>query len=292
VTFCHPDSVTREYFDETMVNRQRLLFAIATRRQLERWEPLVAKSVRLGLYEKRQLDSADIWAAEIEHHFLLIAARNLFRALELPPPTNISIDATLRSELPFQMGCGRWFTGQPGAGYAYSSGTSFAAPIVAGVAALLWAARPELQNFQVADLLMRSASRPVGAGWSPDRGWGVVNAARALELATGSSSRDTVVINQFATGGPPKPSRVFAVTASVAWQDGVPVSLGTTSCEASVRGRILTPVQESFAPGSVSCAWRIPVNTGGRRIFGTVRVVDGNNNQAARGFSTVIRRNK
>ena len=34
-----------EYFDERMVNRERLLWAIATRRQLERWEPYVAAAV-------------------------------------------------------------------------------------------------------------------------------------------------------------------------------------------------------------------------------------------------------
>jgi hypothetical protein len=90
--------VTDNYFDQGMVNRQRLLFAIATRRQLARWEPLVAKSVSLS-FHKRELNSAEIWAAEIEHHFLLIAARNLFRALDLPPATNVSTDATLRYEL-------------------------------------------------------------------------------------------------------------------------------------------------------------------------------------------------
>ena len=82
--------VTRNYFDDVMINRQRLLFAIATRRQLDRWEPIVAAHVR-RLMGDRQLDDPDIWAAEIEHHFLLIAARNLLRALELPPSTNVTV---------------------------------------------------------------------------------------------------------------------------------------------------------------------------------------------------------
>ena len=90
--------VTRNYFDDVMINRQRLLFAIATRRQLDRWEPIVAAHVR-RLMGDRQLDDPDIWAAEIEHHFLLIAARNLLRALELPPSTNVTVDQTLRAEL-------------------------------------------------------------------------------------------------------------------------------------------------------------------------------------------------
>jgi hypothetical protein len=47
----------------------------------------------------RQLDDADIWLAAIEHHFILIGARNLFRALDLAPAANVSVDPTLRSEL-------------------------------------------------------------------------------------------------------------------------------------------------------------------------------------------------
>ena len=87
-----------QYFDTLMVNRQRLLWAVATRRQLERWEPYVAAAVLRG-YERRQLDGADIWLAQIEHHFALIAARNLLRALDLEPATRVVIDSTLRDEL-------------------------------------------------------------------------------------------------------------------------------------------------------------------------------------------------
>jgi subtilisin family serine protease len=72
-----------------------------------------------------------------------------------------------------------------GARYAYLAGTSFSAPEVAGVAALIWAARPELQNYQVADLIKLSARRALGAGWTQTRGCGVLDAGAALELAVG-----------------------------------------------------------------------------------------------------------
>ena len=87
-----------EYFDARMLNRQRLLWAIATRRQLERWEPLVAAAV-LRDFERRQLDDADTWVAAIEHHLALIAARHLLRALELPPAAGVAVDPTMRAEL-------------------------------------------------------------------------------------------------------------------------------------------------------------------------------------------------
>ena len=89
----------QNYFDPLMVRRQRLIWTIATRRQLERWEPLVAESIRRDLYKNGQLDSADIWTAATEHHFALVAARHLFRALDFPPAANITVDPTLRDEL-------------------------------------------------------------------------------------------------------------------------------------------------------------------------------------------------
>jgi hypothetical protein len=86
------------YFDRRMVNRERLFWTVATRRQLERWEPLFAESVRRR-HDDRQLDDSDIWAAQIEHHFALIAGGHLLQALELDPASNVSLDPTLRAEL-------------------------------------------------------------------------------------------------------------------------------------------------------------------------------------------------
>lgn len=86
------------YFDGTMINRQRLLWTVATRRQLERWEPFVATAVFLGS-SNRHLDDSRIWLAELEHHFTLIAARHLLRALELPPVSGVPLDSTLRAEI-------------------------------------------------------------------------------------------------------------------------------------------------------------------------------------------------
>jgi subtilisin family serine protease len=68
--------------------------------------------------------------------------------------------------------------------YAYVAGTSFSAPEVAGVAALVWAARPELENYQVADIIKQSARRDAATGWTPTMGCGVLDAGAALELAT------------------------------------------------------------------------------------------------------------
>jgi subtilisin family serine protease len=75
-----------------------------------------------------------------------------------------------------------WY-GEAEAHYGYISGTSFAAPEVAGVAALILAANPALTNYQVADILKQSATR-TSAGWTPEMGCGILDAGAAVELAT------------------------------------------------------------------------------------------------------------
>jgi len=65
--------------------------------------------------------------------------------------------------------------------YGYGSGTSFAAPQVAGAAALVWAANPALSAQQVAQLLKETASG--GGKWSSELGFGVIDVAAAVARA-------------------------------------------------------------------------------------------------------------
>ena len=64
--------------------------------------------------------------------------------------------------------------------YAYLQGTSMAAPIVAGVAALARTLNPDAQAADVVRALKETATRAPGSGWSPELGWGIVNAGAAL----------------------------------------------------------------------------------------------------------------
>ena len=71
----------------------------------------------------------------------------------------------------------------PGSGglYGYGSGTSFAAPQVAGAAALVWAASPQLSAEEVASILEQTAS---GQGtWNEELGYGVLDVAAAVARA-------------------------------------------------------------------------------------------------------------
>jgi hypothetical protein len=92
--------MNRDYFDESMVNQMRLRWTIATRRQLERWEPIVASFVRdLYARPRRSTDGMTIWSAWMEHHFALVAAAHLMQALDLSPASRVSVDPTLRAEV-------------------------------------------------------------------------------------------------------------------------------------------------------------------------------------------------
>jgi hypothetical protein len=86
-----------EYFDPATVVRAALEWAIATRVQLARWEPLVADRLREESY-KIAFPAGGYWQAHCEWHFCLIAARNLIRALDLLDPP-LTIDQVLRQEI-------------------------------------------------------------------------------------------------------------------------------------------------------------------------------------------------
>jgi type VII secretion-associated serine protease mycosin len=68
----------------------------------------------------------------------------------------------------------------PGGDYATGAGTSFAAPIVSGIAALVRAQNPALTQAQVGDRLRTSARDAGPRGIDPYYGYGVIDAARAL----------------------------------------------------------------------------------------------------------------
>jgi hypothetical protein len=67
-----------------------------------------------------------------------------------------------------------------GSHYGYGEGTSFAAPIVSGLAALAWQAERRLASEQVADVMTRAAN---GSGWNEFTGAGVTDGMRAVEIA-------------------------------------------------------------------------------------------------------------
>jgi subtilisin family serine protease len=72
--------------------------------------------------------------------------------------------------------------------YGYDQGTSMATPVVAGIAALLFAQNPVRTPEEVENILATTADKtgsdPYTNGWNQYEGWGRVNAYRALTLSS------------------------------------------------------------------------------------------------------------
>ena len=79
----------------------------------------------------------------------------------------------------FGCDCRRDFFGDPR--YAYLQGTSMAAPQVTALAALVGNLNPFLSAQQKIRLIKETARRT--GGWSPDTGWGILDAGRAVRAA-------------------------------------------------------------------------------------------------------------
>ncbi|MBA2348423.1 MAG: S8 family serine peptidase [Solirubrobacterales bacterium] len=67
--------------------------------------------------------------------------------------------------------------------FAYVQGTSMAAPMVTGVAAMVRRLNPDLSADEVIAVLKQTARREPGSGWAPDLGWGILDAGAAVAAA-------------------------------------------------------------------------------------------------------------
>jgi subtilisin family serine protease len=67
--------------------------------------------------------------------------------------------------------------------YAYLAGTSMSTPQVAGVAALMRHLNPDLPPADVVRILKQTARRPADVAWTPELGWGILDAGAALAAA-------------------------------------------------------------------------------------------------------------
>ncbi|MEE8704424.1 MAG: S8 family serine peptidase [Olsenella sp.] len=107
--------------------------------------------------------------------------------------------------------------------YGTMSGTSMAAPYVAGVVALEFSANPSLSPRQAMDVLYESADDVpyTGEGWDAATGYGAANAHRAVAMAEGTRdiSAATAPLTVWAKGTSPDPNVTYG------YEDGEPVTL-------------------------------------------------------------------
>jgi subtilisin family serine protease len=166
--------------------------------------------------------------------------------------------------------CDAVYVDAAGNHYAYASGTSFAAPIVTGIAALVWAAAPSLTNVQVASVLEQTATRPAETGWLPTTGWGIVNARAALESVLGRKAVDGLSLSNVHLAGVRAPGARMSATARATWDDEMPVVTGASpTCTVSVGGKVVRS-SVTLATGVLSCTFRLPAGSAGKHVTGSL----------------------
>jgi subtilisin family serine protease len=101
--------------------------------------------------------------------------------------------------------------------YAYLQGTSMAAPQVAATGALIRKLNPDLPIQRVLRIIKDRARRAAGGSWSPDLGWGILDAGAAVQTA-----RDTDLRAPTSTVRAPSRTRGRSVTLRLHGRDGGP----------------------------------------------------------------------
>jgi subtilisin family serine protease len=129
----------------------------------------------------------DTWAEFSSHGFWVsVAAPGQGQSGLCPHGVFSTIPGNQTLDWDSQGSCNQVFRDErDGSRYAYGPGTSFAAPIAAGVSSVAWQAEPRLQSQQVAEVIMRSARQTRGpaGSWNEFTGRGVVNSEAAVALA-------------------------------------------------------------------------------------------------------------
>ncbi len=167
-----------------------------------------------------------------------------------------------------------------GGSYGSVSGTSFSAPIVAGLAGLVLSTNPALDGTQVQEVIKESADDLGNPGWDDNYGWGRINAARAVEMATstvGSGDTEAPQVSLLA------PTTGATVSGKVDLSASASDNTAVDSVSFSIDGTALGTVSES--PYTIS--WdSLTVANGSHVLMATA--VDMAGNTASVGLSFTV----
>ncbi len=149
-----------------------------------------------------------------------------------------------------------------GGSYGYMSGTSMAAPHVAGLAALIWSYTPSLSRSQVQELIQTSADDLGSPGWDEQYGYGRINAANVFRLMApqatgvylpdsgglGGSTTDTYTTVTITTHNPKTITWSASLVPAVSWVEIVPPTSGQVSSGSPTTLTLHGIVQPSYSP--------------------------------------------
>jgi subtilisin family serine protease len=139
-------------------------------------------------------------------------------------------------------------TTSDGGGYGYVSGTSFSAPITAGLGALILSSNPNLTATQVVDIIKQNADDLGAAGFDESFGYGRINAYKSLIAAKNTLPVTDTVNPSASITSPTNGSAVSSIVpVNVAATDNV----GVTRVELYVNGAL----QATDTTAPYSFAW-------------------------------------
>jgi thermitase len=165
-----------------------------------------------------------------------------------------------------------------GGGYSSAAGTSFSAPIVAGAAALLFSANPQLTPAQVTSLLELNADDLGPAGRDPQYGWGRLNIAQAMAAAgvpPPDSQPPAVAISS--------PTAGSTVSGAIAVQTGASDNVGVVSVTLKLDGTQIC----SFTAAPYSCSLNTASISNGQHVLAAT-ASDAAGNSASASISVTV----
>ena len=177
---------------------------------------------------------------------------------------------------------------QPGDDYSESSGTSFASPQVAGVAALVLSLNPGLPVDVLRQLLIDTADDINDPGWDPQTGHGRINAYAAVLAAQTSDGGISLDASAYACGNT---VQVTVFDADLAGAGSIAISIGSET-ESGGESLILNELGASSGAfrGAITTATTVPLNDGVLQVSSgdtiTAEYVDANDGQ---GGSNVLK---
>jgi len=119
------------------------------------------------------------------------------------------------------------YTTNRGGGYGSWSGTSFAAPLTAGIYALLFSVNPNLTPVQADNILFSNTDDLGDIGWDMYYGWGRVNAGRAVTAINSSlGTRETKDTTAPSVPANLRVTEVRSNSVSLAWDSSIDDSSG------------------------------------------------------------------
>ncbi|HWQ41932.1 MAG TPA: S8 family serine peptidase [Desulfosporosinus sp.] len=197
-----------------------------------------------GNYDPKWAGSLGVSYPASDPHVLAITATDKNSDIAAYSATGSKVDLAAPGDSIYS----DWWSSADGPGYAYDSGTSMAAPFVAGEAALIWSQHLDWTRDQVIQVI-EAGTRDLGTpGRDNDYGYGLVDVKLAVTNAnqTLTTSTSPTIINKFsgkvqAIAGS---TQVSLTIPSQAFENPVNVSLKTMPTPADLPNgaSFLTPV--------------------------------------------------